>query len=176
VQLITADQRNALLRTCVYEAVHLELRDAYAISGEAERFRRFIATDRYDDTADDSDRREWLDLIRSITGAGRFVRRARVVSEPPSDYIRYEWAGTGRNIGAGEQVRWLPRRLASTLALPGNDFWLFDRTTVVFIVFTGNGEVAERQLTKDRAAVELCGSAFEAVWSAAIPHGMYKPH
>lgn len=32
----------------------------------------------------------------------------------------------GHNVKAGEEVRWLPRRQASDLALPGNDFWLFD--------------------------------------------------
>jgi hypothetical protein len=118
----------------------------------------------------------WTDLIRSVTQDGRTVRRARIVSEPVTDYIRYEWAGTAHIIAAGEDVRWLPRRLASTVALPGNDFWLFDDETVLFTVFDGAGVVAERQLTTDLAAVRLCRAAFEAVWTLATPHSEYTPH
>jgi uncharacterized protein DUF6879 len=103
------------------------------------------------------------------------VRRARVVSEPVTDYIRFEWSGTHANLDAGEEVRWLPRRLASPIALPGNDFWLFDDDTVVFSVFSGLGDVTERQLVTDDATVELCRHAFEAVWSAAVPHAEYTP-
>ena len=53
--------------------------------------------------------RPWLDLIREVTGRGVPVRRARVVSEPVTDYIRFEHATTDSNVAAGEQVRWLPR-------------------------------------------------------------------
>jgi hypothetical protein len=174
VQLITAEERNRLLASCQREAVHLELRDAYAVRNEAERLALFAATGRYHG-ADAPDRRQWLDLIRGVTHAGKRVRRARIVSEPVTDYIRFEWAGTEYNVEAGEDVRWLPRRLASHIALPGNDFWLFDDTTVVFSVFTGDGDIAERQLTTDTAAVELCRAAFEAVWQLAIPHSEYRP-
>jgi hypothetical protein len=176
VQLTTAEVRDQLLTSCEREAVHLELRDTYAIHSETERFAAFLATGQRADGAPQApDRRYWLDMIRSVTGAGRRVRRARIVSEPVTDYIRYEWAGTATNIEAGEEIRWLPRRLASTIALPGNDFWLFDDTTVVFSIFTGSGDLAERQLVTDEAAVQLCRTAFETVWSAAIPHDQYTP-
>ncbi|HKC76289.1 MAG TPA: hypothetical protein VKF37_19120 [Chloroflexota bacterium] len=174
MQLTTAEERNRLLAACKREAVHLELRDVYAVQNEAERFALFLATGRYHG-ADAVDRQHWLDLIRSVTQAGKRIRRARIVSEPVTDYIRFEWAGAEYNVEAGEDVRWLPRRLASQIALPGNDFWLFDDTTAIFNVFTGEGDLAERQLTTDTAAVELCRAAFEAVWQVAIPHGTYQP-
>lgn len=175
MRLTTADERDRLLATCAREAVHLEMRDAYAVHSEAERFATFLATGQRNDAADAPDRRYWLDLICSVKQAGKRVRRARIVSEPVTDYIRFEWTGTGPNVEAGEEVRWLPRRLASSIALPGNDFWLFDDAIVVFTVFTGSGDVAERQLTTDVATVKLCRSAFEAVWLAAIPHDEYVP-
>src|SRR5207249_8109623 len=103
--------------------------------------------------------------------AGKHVRRARIISESVSDYIRFEWAGTDVLVEAGEEVRWLPRRLASPIPLPGNDFWLFDATTVVFSVFDGAGEVVERQLHTDQHILDLCLTAFETVWQLAIPHG-----
>jgi hypothetical protein len=176
VRLVAAEERDALLAGLEREAVHLELRDVYGLASEAQRFADFLATGRRDHDAAEPDRRYWTDLIRSLRGKGCTVRRARIVSEPVTDYIRYEWAGTHSIVEAGEDVRWLPRRLASGLALPGNDFWLFDGRTVVFTVFTGDGDVAERQLTTEPAVVELCRSAFEAVWSVATPHHEYTPH
>jgi hypothetical protein len=175
VRLTTAEERDALLANCQREALHLEMRDLYAIHGEAERFGRFLATGQRDDDASAPDRRYWLDLVGRLTAAGKLVRRARIVSEPATDYIRFEWTGSAVNVAAGEDIRWLPRRLASAMALPGNDFWLFDDTTVVFAVFTGNGEVAERQLTTDAGTIRLCRTAFDVVWAAAIPHGEYTP-
>jgi hypothetical protein len=115
--------------------------------------------------------------MREITGRGVTVRRARIVSEPVSDYIRSEHHVTAGNVVAGEQVRWLPRRRASDLALPGNDFWLFDDSLVVFLHFTGEGDLSpegDEERTTDPAVVRLCSMAFEAVWERAIPHENYQ--
>ena len=176
MRLASADERDRLLAACKRETVHLELRDFYGVAGDAERFARFKELGCRDLEAEAAEVRPWTDLIRSVTRDGRTVRRARIVSEPVTDYIRYEWAGTPHIVAAGEDVRWLPRRLASTIALPGNDFWLFDDVSVLFTVFNGAGEVAERQLTTDPAAVQLCRAAFEAVWALATPHSEYRPH
>ena len=94
--------------------------------------------------------------------------------EPVSDYMRFSYAGTGPNIEAGEQVRWLPRRRASRIPLPGNDFWLLDGQRVLFNHFTGDGRSAGHELAADVAAVRLCQAAFAAVWELAIPHGQYQ--
>jgi hypothetical protein len=175
VRLITTEERDELLRACRYEALHLELRDSYAIAGEAAQFAAFLESGARDLEAEEPQRRHWTRLVNGLRQRGCRVRRARVVSEPVTDYIRYEWAGTGPIIEAGEEVRWLPRRLASTMALPGNDFWLVDDTAVVFTVFTGSGAVAERQLIAEASVLQLCRAAFEAVWSAATPHTEYAP-
>jgi hypothetical protein len=123
--------------------------------------------------------RKWYDLIRATTGRGVKIRRARIVSEPITDFIRYEYDLTaGLNIGGGEDVRWLPRRRASDLALPGNDFWVFDDETVLFNLFDGEGEPApdgDEELRTDPSVVRLCVAAFEAVWERAIPHEDYRP-
>ncbi|MFG3296396.1 DUF6879 family protein [Streptomyces sp. NPDC048179] len=130
-----------------------------------------------DDPADtDPGRRPWLRLIAGLVARGVEVRRARIVSEPVSEYIRFEYHLTGPTVEAGEQVCWLPRRRASGLALPGNDFWLFDDTSLVFHHFAGDGELApdDEEFTDDPAVVKLCADAFEAVWALAIPHADYK--
>jgi uncharacterized protein DUF6879 len=175
LKLISSEERDKLFVTFNREALHLEMRDLYAVKDEAGRFARFLEKGYRDHDAEAEERRPWMTLIQDSTAAGKMFRRARIISEPVTDYIRYEWEGAGPNVEAGEDIKWLPRRLTSAIALPGNDFWLFDDSIVVFTVFTGKGEVSERQLTTDPAVVQLCHSAFEAVWAIAIPHGEYRP-
>lgn len=116
----------------------------------------------------------WLDLIQETVSRGATVRRARIVSEPVSEYIRFEHSGTFTNVAAGEQVRWLPRRRASDIALPGNDFWLFDDHRVRWNHFAGDGSSMGKEVANDPASAKLCTEAFEAVWARAVPHDQYE--
>jgi hypothetical protein len=119
---------------------------------------------------------DWYDLVRAQVARGITFRRARIVSEPLSDYVRFEYAMTaGLNVAAGEQVRWLPRRQASDLCLPGNDFWVLDGRVVRFGHFAGNGDFLDHELTEDETVVKHCATAFEAVWERAIDHADYRP-
>jgi len=163
-----------LLNSAKTSAIHLEMHDAYAVADEAEDFAEWRRTGRRDDDPDSEYWRPWVDLVQAAVSRGVAVRRARIVAEPVSDYIRFEHAGTLVNIAAGEQVRWLPRRLASDIALPGNDFWLIDSRAVRFNLFTGEGDLAEPQYTEDPATAKLCADAFEAVWERATPHEQFN--
>jgi hypothetical protein len=167
-------QLTDLLRACTSSAVHLETRDAYAVDNEKGPFAAWKAGARLDPGDRASWWPPWLDLISETVARGVVVRRARIVSEPVSAYIRYEHSGTFTNVAAGEQVRWLPRRQASNIALPGNDFWLFDDRLVNWNHFTGDGASAGGEITEDEAAAKLCAEAFEAVWARAIPHDQYQ--
>jgi hypothetical protein len=106
-----------------------------------------------------------IGIVKETLARGVVMRRARIVSEPVTDYIRWEHAVTRLNLDAGEQVRWLPRRQASDIPLPGNGFWLIDGRLAMFHFFTGDGDWADPgfQVPEDRAAVQLCAAAFEAV-------------
>lgn len=174
MDLLTAEQWEELFTGTTREALHLEMRDWYAVEDEKERFARFLQVGHRDHGAEFEQRRPWLEMVRAAVGKGVSVRRARIVSEPVTDYIRFEYEGTDAAIESGEEVRWLPRKRASGIALPGNDFWLFDEKTVLFNHFTGDGGSAGQELTTDPAVARLCKSAFEAVWAVAIPHGEYK--
>lgn len=151
-------------------AVHLEMRDAYMKSDPA-----YI--DWEDGTQLDPAERwsDWLALVSETVGRGVDVRRARIVSEPVSTYIRFEHEVTdGLNIAAGEQVRWLPRRMAAGIALPANDFWLFDSTTLLVNHFDGEGEMLASSISEDPQEIQLCTSAFETAWERGIPHADYR--
>ncbi|GAA2832082.1 hypothetical protein GCM10010441_65860 [Kitasatospora paracochleata] len=168
----SAARIDELLRNTRRSALHLEMRDGYMQDDPA--FMEWKAGHRLDPNDRQSWWRPWLDVIAEATGRGVEVRRARIVSEPVSDYIRYEYDVTFPNVAAGEQVRWLPRRNASTIALPGNDFWLFDGRIVRWGHFSGDGDSLGGELTEDPVAVKLCAEAFEAVWDRAVPHDQYN--
>jgi hypothetical protein len=157
------------------DVVHLEMRDSYTPDDEDFAAWRQGRRLRRDDRA--SWWRPWLDVVVAATGRGVVMRRARIVSEPISDYIRYEYDGTFTNVAAGEQVRWLPRRRTGDLLLPGLDFWVFDHDLVIFNHFTGDGHWADpgMELRRDPDVVQQCRAAFEAVWARGIPHEQYVP-
>jgi hypothetical protein len=78
-------------------------------------------------------------------------------------------------VAAGEDVRWLPRRQATQIALPGNDFWLFDDDTLLINHFSGEGRSTGHELNHDPDLITLCSSAFSAVWDCAVPHEHFRP-
>nr|BFE33085.1 hypothetical protein GCM10010200_053360 [Actinomadura rugatobispora] len=152
-----------------HSAVHLEMRDTY--DTEHPGFQDWLAggSGRYDRSA-------WLDIVTSAVGRGAKIRRARVVSEPVTDYIRWEHMLTDENQAAGEEVRWLPRRRAFDLMLPGADFWMFDGRVVAFNFCAGDGTDTEDEVfTNDPDVVTRCIAAFEQVWERATPHKDYQP-
>jgi hypothetical protein len=129
--------------------------------GDREEFQRQLA-------------RPWLDVIRGIIGRGVAVRRLRVISEPVTDYIRFEHATTESNIGVGEQVRWLPRRQAADLLLPGCDCWVFDSRRVLFNFFDGPGEWAGAAVCDDAGVAARHAAAFAEAWERGVPHADYR--
>ena len=155
-------------------AVHLEMRDLYTPDDPD------FADWRGGVDFDPAERwRSWFDVVVSATARGVRMRRARIVSEPVSDYIKFEYDVTERhNIASGEDVRWLPRRRAADLALPGADFWVMDDEIVIFNHFDGNGNwdpTTGMEVRTEPAVAKLCASAFEAVWERATPHAEYRP-
>jgi hypothetical protein len=154
-------------------AVHLEMRDAYQPSDP--EFMAWQNGKRLDPDDRSSWWRPFCDVVVETTGRGVEMRRARIVSEPVTDYIKYEYDVTFPNVAAGELVRWLPRRKAADLALPGTDLWMFDDASVLFTYFSGIGEVVDREWRSEPAVLNLVSAAFEAVWERATPHERYEP-
>lgn len=152
-------------------AIHLETRDLYLCDRASFDLWR---EGRYDSGVDTS----WEDLVRSKVDQGVAVRRARIVSTPVCDYIRFEHFTTAEIVAAGEDVRWLSRRDASDLALPGNDFWLIDGEEVHFLHFNGDGDFTPAyekwEVSRDPKLVGFCVKSFEDTWLRATPHAEFK--
>jgi hypothetical protein len=168
---ITDEDFDRLLLGFEREALHLEMRDAYGTAVELPHMAKW-ATGEPDDL-------EWLQgwcgILREGVKVGKSVRRARIVSEPLSDYQRWSFSIAHPMVDAGEDIRWVPRRLVSSVALPGNDFYLFDDRMVVFLHYAGSGLGTEKLVSTNSADIELCRSAFEAVWKLSTPHSEYQP-
>ncbi|MDQ3764072.1 MAG: hypothetical protein M3460_21500 [Actinomycetota bacterium] len=167
---ITDDEFEWLLSSFEREAIHLETRDAYGTVVELPYMVKWAAGE--------PDDLEWLQgwctTLREHVKTGKSVRRARIVSEPLSDYQCWSYSIAYPMVEAGEDIRWVPRRLVSSLALPGNDFCLFDDRLVVFI-YAGSGLAVDKVTSTNPADIRLCRSSFEAVWKLSIPHSDYKP-
>jgi hypothetical protein len=157
------------LRAAQHTAFHLEMRDSYTPTDPT-----YLTWKRGEPVDMVEYYQAWTELVQEATSRGVAMHRARIVSEPVTDYIRFEHALTPLNVAAGEVVRWLPRRQASDIALPGNDFWIIDSRLVRFAHFSGDGNVLGDEWTQDPGVAELCATAFAAVWERAIPHDDYK--
>lgn len=159
-----------LFRASARSAIHLETRDSYMPSDkdwqEWQSGHRFDPAERW---------HNWFELMRETTERGVSVRRARIVSEPVSDYIRFEYDVTaGHNIAAGEEVRWLARQLAADLLVSPVDYWVFDDAVVVFNHFDGVGDWVRRERRDDANLAKSLTTSFEAVWERAVPHADYR--
>jgi hypothetical protein len=149
----------------------MEMRDMYTPDDEV--YLRWKAGEEVDIRKEFQD---WYDLMVSTISRGVSVRRLRVMSEPITDFLRHEYESTADlNLAAGEDVRWLPRRQASDLAFPGNDFWVFDDEVVRFGYFAGDGTYLGMEIVKDPAVVQLCSGSFETAWERSIEHRNYRP-
>jgi hypothetical protein len=153
------------------ESLHLEMRDAYGTLTELPHMAKWAAGE----PDDDDWLQGWCDVLRRGRAAGTAYRRARIVSEPLSDYQRWSFSIAQPMVDAGEDIRWVPRSRVSSVALPGNDFYLLDGELIVFLLYAGSGTGRAKLSSTDPANIELCRSAFNAVWPLAVPHREYQP-
>src|SRR6266542_943401 len=86
-----------LFRSAMRSACHLEMRDSYTPNDadwrDGREGRRVHPADRWP---------EFFNLVTEPTARGVGIRRARIVSEPVTDYLRFEYDVTAdHNILAG---------------------------------------------------------------------------
>ena len=157
-----------LLPGAARRVLHLEMRDHYEGSPA---YVTWLAGEPIDYAAVYG---PWLAMVGPVTSRGVDFRRARVVSEPVSSYVQFEYDVTPHaNLSAGERVRWLPRGRASELRLPGNDFWLVD-DVVLFSLFSGEG-ARVGTVVGGADAVAIAVEAFETAWALGTDHAEYQP-
>lgn len=166
------DDLNGLVRGIRKSFVHLETRDAYGTTIEQPHIETWRRGE-----PDESDWLDWyLEALRGHRAAGRTCRRARIVSEPVSEYQRWTMSHVERFIDAGEDIRYIPRPRLATVRLPGSgDFYVFDDELVLFLHYAGSGVNVGFEVTDDPQLVRTCREAFEAVWNLSVPFSDYRP-
>ncbi|WP_330233401.1 hypothetical protein OHA40_13580 [Nocardia sp. NBC_00508] len=152
-----------------YEAFHLEVRDEYGVPSEDEPFQRFLNNEPFD-------YREWYKswsgFVKELTARGVSFRRVRVVTVPHSDYHRWSLAMAAFNEEAGEDIRYLPRRLAGEV--PKDDWWLIDNEAVAFNLTGMDGRaVGSSAVSTDPGIVSYCRSIRDRLWALATPSSEY---
>jgi hypothetical protein len=150
-------------------AFRLETLDHYALPYEKEAVGRFLAGEARDTTYIAG----WLQRVAAALAAGRRMQRVHVVTEPLSDYLRFEITGYRLNVEAGEDVRILPRRATGGLELPDHDFWLFDSRQVARMHYNGVGAFLGAELVDDAGAGARYCAWRDVALSAAIPYDRY---
>jgi hypothetical protein len=152
-------------------AFRLELHQIYTMPGEADELRRFRAGEK--PPADYH--YGWLDTVGEARRDGKTMRRVRVVRRPLTDYTRYEFTwGFVYNVEAGEDIRILDLTNRPDADLPDHDFWLFDESTVVKLLYRPDGTQIGRELLED-PDLDVYLRWRDAIWQEAVPFRDYWP-
>ena len=151
----------------------LETLDWYDAPNEHEPYSRFLAGA----PADWAWREPWKRLVRNVRASGRTMSRVHVVSEPDSDYVRFELLRVyPANVEAGEDVRILRRataeRLSLDLALDG-DFWQFDNHLTARLIYDASGAVSRVELERDPEQVIWHSYVRDQLLFYSIPLAQY---
>jgi hypothetical protein len=148
-----SDEWQALFRTFRYSAYRLESLQSYGASGEDASYAAFLDGLPYQRSAG-KDR--WLDTIAQAQRHRRLMQRVHVVTEPLTDYIRYELAWAyAPNVAAGEDIRIMPvtGEWPDDLPAPGGDYWLFDSSRLYRMLYDDAGRWLGAEPVRDAGVI-----------------------
>jgi hypothetical protein len=146
-------------------AWRLEIQGTYDEAEEREPLRRFLA----DEPSDHEWMADWFKWVAELTAQGRRIGRVRVLTDPLTDYLRFELSFTGLAVDAGEDIQLLDDRAARQLELPRDDFWLFDDRLVAVLRFGDTG-VASAEVIDDPHVVDRYRAIQHRARTASIPY------
>lgn len=149
IDRISGQEWASLFTSFTGSAFRLETLQHYAEPAEHEAFAKFRAgEDAVMELA------WWTDLARRHTTAGRSMSRVRVVTEPPSDYTRFELLAYPLMAAAGDDIRVIPVTQGGWPAgVPHEDFWLFDERDVWVLTYDDAGAPQRAELLDGRGSL-----------------------
>ena len=169
VTYLSEEQFFELFHTFDHTAFRLEVRESY-VGVDKAAYRQFLSGDLPSLDSYES----WMQNVREQTASGKRIERARVVSEPWSDYTRFGLWACRTTVDAGEDIRYLARVRALPLRLPDYDYWLFDSRLLVLIHFDDEtNEILRWEVVRDPAAVVQHSYWRDAAWHYAAPRDEY---
>jgi hypothetical protein len=154
-----------------HTAYRLETLQEYRVDGEAEPLRQFLAGETPPHTPG---KERWLGRIRSAVAAGRVMQRVHIVTEPLSDYLRYELGWSyAPNVVAGEDIRIIPVAAGEWPPdLPRHDYWLFDSRTLARMQYD-QGRLMAAELVTDPADIARACAWRDVALDTAVPYTDY---
>ncbi|MET8813091.1 DUF6879 family protein [Streptomyces sp. NPDC004549] len=164
-ELVDRDTFRRLFEAFEHTAWRLETRRGYASDRQDPDFQAFLATGSSPCDPDEP----WFLNIKAQTDAGRTVGRVRVADKPPTteqlfllDYARH-------NAAVGEDIRYLWREDADRVALPTEDFWIFDSRVVALLHFDDDDNLLNIELITEPAEVVRYCIVRDAAMHHAVP-------
>ena len=112
-------------------AFRLERLPAYCVPQESEALAYFRTTGEIPSGFNTA----WAETVRSATARGRTMCRLRLLSDPLSEYERFELQAYNASLEAGEDIR-VGR---SGDHPPFQDFWLFDKKWLALMNYDTDG-------------------------------------
>lgn len=158
------DKLNDLFRTFHRSSWRWECQGEYAVDdAKLQRWRDGLPPDL-------EAKRPWLDFIRGVVAEGKAWQRARMLTEPLTEYLQWMLENTQTNVDAGEDIRWVQQSTARQLAMPGYDFYLFDDRLVAIMRFDDNKLLTHVETSDDEGVVAEHRAYRDRVWPHARPH------
>lgn len=122
-----------LLQFCEYSALKIETKQSYALIdslpnlGEEDissLLQRFLAGEELPRWTPENN--EWLQIVAAQRQAGRRIRRVLILTQPLSDFRRFELTLLQDNVAAGEEVMVAEHDHPGIVRRGLMDFWVFD--------------------------------------------------
>ncbi|MFI1362566.1 DUF6879 family protein [Streptomyces griseochromogenes] len=140
--LLAGDDWRRTFDAMQQEAWRLETLPVYRVPQEEEAIRRFLAGEPVTREAT----QPWFDRVKAYVADGRNVGRVHIVTQPLSDYLRFEFEHYRHNVEAGETVRILDVTKRPNPLVGVQDFWMFDRSQIVLMHYEPDGTQIGREV------------------------------
>jgi hypothetical protein len=142
--LLDGDEWRAMFRGIQSEAWRLETLPQYLVPQESDELESFRAGKRIDPVTYSS---PYTEDLKRLQGEGKRKGRVHVLAQPLSEYLRFEFSRYyAPHALAGEDIRILDVTERENPLQGVQDFWLFDRSTVVLMNYEEDGTQVDREL------------------------------
>jgi hypothetical protein len=116
----------------------------------------------------------WRTYIQGLRSRGIPFERVRMLTEPLTDYLRYQLDTTDWNIESGEDIRWISQSTAGELGLPDYDYYIFDDNRVLIFRFDDAKNLLGVDVDDDPDVVQRHQTWRATVWPRATAHAEYR--
>lgn len=170
------DEFMSMFTSIKQSSYRLETLQSYGESSESSPFHDYSRGV----TPDPSFMDEWCQILKANVNAGHSMRRVHIVDLPLTQYMRFEIECCYQlSDVAGEEIRLLDRSIIppGLLKSINEDYWLFDRSTIMVNDYDVSGALYQARITTDPKAVAFYAHIEEKTWELSVPfRQFYKTH